>query len=118
MKTLIGALGVALLLVGCGNPVGVVASPYESCTASDTCSQGSTCYQGSLPVSAGFTGNLCSFPCTFDSDCPQDLTNYAAICVNSLCYIQCPVGGSTCPYGTGCVQFQDQAGNAINLCTP
>ena len=118
MTSLVRLCGVAMLvLAGCG-PLVVVDNPYESCSAGDACGQGTACYQSSLPASAGFTGNLCSTPCNDSSDCLQDLTNYAAICVNSLCYIQCPTGGSTCPYGTGCVQFSDQSGNAVNLCTP
>ncbi len=118
MKTMLGILAVALLLVGCGGPVIVYDDPYESCTPSETCTQGTACYPTSLPASAGITGYLCTVSCNYDTDCPQDLTNYAAICVNNQCYIQCPVGGVTCPYGTGCVQFSDQGGNLINLCTP
>ncbi|HXU67750.1 MAG TPA: hypothetical protein VN947_00400 [Polyangia bacterium] len=124
MKTqlMVSILG-ALALVGCGGggggPVGVVANPYESCDPSvDVCDQGFECLDTTLPASAGFTGSLCTVPCNFDTDCPQDLTNFASICINGQCYTQCPTGGATCPYGTGCVTFSDQDGNLVDLCTP
>ena len=91
----------------------------ESCDPStDTCSQGTECLDTTLPASAGYTGALCTVACSVDTDCPQDLTNFASICVNAQCYTQCPDGGANCPYGTGCVTFSDDAGNPIDICTP
>jgi hypothetical protein len=107
----------SLFVSGCG-PVTVVDDPYESCNPSDSCSQNTACLATTLPASSGFTGYLCTVTCASDSNCPQDLTNYASICVNSQCYTQCPSGGASCPYGTGCVTFSDQNGNLVNLCTP
>ncbi len=113
-------IALALSVVGCGGGggTGVIASPYESCQPGDDCTQGTDCLETTLPVSAGFTGALCTVGCNTDLDCPQDLTNYAAICVNDQCYTQCPDGGALCPYGTGCVTLQDQNGFDFNLCTP
>jgi hypothetical protein len=105
------------LSVACG-PVVVVDDPYESCNPGDSCSQGTACLATTLPASSGFTGSLCTVSCNTSNDCPQDLTNFASICVNSQCYTQCPSGGASCPFGTGCITFQDQGGNLVNLCTP
>ncbi len=107
----------ALVAVGCGTNRRV-DGPYQACAPGDGCAQGTVCAGSTLPASAGYTGNLCTTGCNTTNDCLQDLSNYAAICVNSQCYIQCPQGGSTCPYGTGCLTFQDQSGNRIDLCTP
>jgi hypothetical protein len=95
-----------------------VDQPYESCTASEGCTQGTGCIESTLPASAGYTGNFCSTGCNNSNDCLQDLSNYAAICVNGACYIQCPAGGQTCPYGTGCLDFTDQNNDIVSLCTP
>lgn len=112
-------IALALSVIGCGGGgSGVIASPYESCQPGDTCTQGTVCSETTLPVSAGFTGALCTVGCNTDQDCPQDLNNYAAICVNGQCYTQCPAGNSTCPYGTGCVTLQDQNGFDFDICTP
>jgi hypothetical protein len=108
----------ALALAGCSSS-SQVDLPYETCVPSDGCSQGTGCIKSSLPVSAGFSGNFCSTGCSTDRDCLQDLQNFAAICVEQECFIQCPQGGATCPYGTGCVTFtDDQTGDLIDLCTP
>jgi hypothetical protein len=123
MTRLTFAVALAFSLLGCGGGGGgggtvVIDEPYESCQAGDECDQGTVCSATTLPVSAGFTGNLCTVGCNFDTDCPQDLQNFSSICVNSQCYTQCPDGGANCPYGTGCVTLQDQDGNQFNLCTP
>jgi hypothetical protein len=112
----IGLSLAALLFSGCASST--IDAPYESCTQADGCSNGTACLQTTLPAGSGFTGELCTTGCNTSQDCLQDLSNYAAICVNAQCYIQCPSGGSTCPYGTGCLQFSDQNGDAVNLCTP
>lgn len=114
--TRLSLLFLALLAVGCGGRT--VDQPYETCVHGDACTQGTVCADTTLPASAGFTGSLCTNGCNTDGDCLQDLTNYAAICVNTQCYIQCPTGGSNCPYGTGCLTFTDQNGNPIDICTP
>jgi hypothetical protein len=105
----------AVLLTACG---AVVDQPYSSCTPGDACGQGTVCAATTLPASSGFTGSFCTNGCNVGSDCLMDLTNYATSCVNSQCYITCPAGGGSCPYGTGCLTFMDQNGNPINLCTP
>lgn len=113
-------LGISLLLLllaGCWDSR-PLDSPYQSCNQGDGCGQGTGCLATTLPASAGYTGSFCTTSCGTSNDCPQDLSNYAAICVNSQCYIQCPSGTSTCPYGTGCLTFSDQYGNPVNLCTP
>jgi len=118
-------LGCALLVVGCGGGGGgggggqvVVDSPYQACDPADACDQGFACLPTTLPASAGFTGYLCTVECNTQADCPQDLSNFASICVNGQCYIQCPDGGGSCPYGTGCLTFSDQSGALIDVCTP
>jgi hypothetical protein len=108
----------ALALAACGGSSRQIDLPYESCSPNDGCTQGTGCIQTSLPASAGFTGSSCSTGCNVDSDCLQDLQNFEAICVFSQCYIQCPQGNSTCPYGTGCVSFLDQQNFETDLCTP
>jgi hypothetical protein len=105
-------------IAGCG-PVGTVGAPYETCdSATDVCSQGLACLPTTLPAATGFTGELCTTTCTYSTDCPQDITNYASICVNGQCYTQCPAGSSTCPYGTACLTFSDQTGRAVDICAP
>ena len=111
----VGLFGAGVL--GC-HPL-VTANAYESCDDTvDTCPGGLACLVSTLPASAGFTGEFCSTSCNFATDCPQLIANFDAICVNSLCYIQCPNGGANCPYGTGCATFADQNGDAVDLCTP
>jgi hypothetical protein len=126
-RTLFGSCAVVVAAFGVGvigchsyEPVPVVtANAYETCDDRvDTCPSGLTCTPSTLPASAGFTGEFCSSGCSFSTDCLQLVSNYDAICVNDLCYIQCPDGGAACPYGTGCATFSDQDGNAVNLCTP
>jgi hypothetical protein len=114
-RSFFAALVCAAALAACHPPVD---NPYESCNAGDSCNGGLACLATTLPASAGFTGNLCTSGCNTSNDCLQDITNFAAICVNSQCYIQCPNGGANCPYGTGCVTFSDQVGNPIDICTP
>jgi hypothetical protein len=116
LQRLIGCLALSAIAAGCNGPV--IDSPYESCAPGEGCSQGTICLATTLPASAGYTGDLCTNYCNSSADCLQDLTNYAAICVNTQCYIQCPGGGSTCPYGTACLVFTDQGGNPVSLCTP
>jgi|GEM_PF-3378546 len=110
---------VAVVSSGCRiEPVGpAVDDPYESCYPGDRCTQGTACLDTTLPASAGYTGSLCTVTCNVDLDCPQDLTNYASICVNSQCYTQCPTGSRSCPYGTGCITFDSNTG-PISICTP
>jgi hypothetical protein len=115
MKSRLQVLLLGLALQGC---TAAVDNPYESCALGDGCRGGTACLATTLPASAGFTGYLCTTGCATAADCLQDITNFAAICVNSQCYIQCPTGGSNCPYGTGCLAFQDQAGFPVNICTP
>lgn len=117
VRSLLGLLlgGLTLTAAACGT---VVNQPYQACAYGETCSGGTVCQQTRLPASSGYTGALCTTGCTYGSDCLQDLSNYAAICVNSQCYIECPSGGYSCPYGTACISFADQYGYPVNLCTP
>ncbi len=123
MRYVFVTLSLAASLTAC-TPVQIVetsttAYPYESCDGfTDVCTQGLSCLPTTLPVSAGFTGELCTSGCSTDFDCPQLLSNYAAICVNRQCYTQCPDGGANCPYGTGCVAFSDDFGGSVDICTP
>jgi hypothetical protein len=95
------------------------AAPYESCATGDTCTEGTACLTTTLPANAGFTGSLCTTACTADADCLQDLSSFTATCVNDQCYITCPSGGITCPYGTACLTFTDATtSTTIDICTP
>ena len=113
-------LCITIGLMLCASCVGrsSVMGPYQSCGEYDDCSAGTFCSSTTLPASAGYTGSLCTNGCDFDSDCLQDLDNFEAICVNHQCYITCPTGNRTCPYGTGCLTFVDEFGYGENLCTP
>ena len=93
------------------------AGPYESCSGGTYCGGGLGCAQTTLPVSSGYTGSFCTSTCYTQADCPQLVQNYAAICVNSQCYLQCPDGGNSCPYGQGCFTFSSNVG-PVSLCTP
>ena len=115
LRNLLGLVLCGMSLAACGP---VLDQPYQSCGYGEACAGGTVCAQTTLPASAGFTGALCTSSCVTSNDCLQDLSNYAAICVNSQCYIECPTGGYSCPYGTGCISFSDQNGYLINLCTP
>jgi hypothetical protein len=94
--------------------------PYESCASGDICDDGLDCEATQLPASTGFSGSFCTSGCNTDSDCVQDVTNYAAICVTngdiSQCYLTCP-SDDTCPYSQSCLTFDSTAG-ALSLCTP
>ena len=110
-------IGLAMLLtVGC-----VVSAqtdnPYESCVPGDNCTNGTECLSTSLPVSSGYTGNLCTNACNSTADCLQDLSSFSAVCVNGQCYLTCPTGGESCPYSQGCFTFDSNTG-PISLCTP
>lgn len=102
---------------GCGPGGYARVNPYESCAYGDYCNGGLTCAQTTLPASSGYTGSFCTAGCNFSSDCPQLISNYDAICVNQQCYLQCPTGSNTCPYGQGCFIFDSNVG-PISLCTP
>jgi hypothetical protein len=125
--TKLSCLAIALFasfLAACGGDTGGqqqanVVEPYETCDdTTDVCDQGLSCLPTTLPVATGYTGELCTSTCQDDSDCAQDLSNFASICVNGQCYTQCPDGGANCPYGTSCLEFNDDAGNAIDICSP
>jgi hypothetical protein len=106
----------ALALAACGR---YVDGPYQSCDDStDRCDHGLSCSPTSLPVSTGYTGELCTAGCNVDSDCPSLIDNYDAICVNQQCYTQCPTGSDTCPYGTDCLQIDDDQGETLRICSP
>lgn len=109
-------LGLALAgILGCATSDNT-AAPYENCSAGEGCTQGTACIQST--VGSSYSGYFCSNSCNTSNDCLQDLNNYDAICVNDACYIQCPTGGQTCPYGTQCFAFTDQTGGEVDLCTP
>jgi hypothetical protein len=105
----------AALLAGCGT---TVRQPYESCTSDEGCSQGTACLPTSLPVFAGFTGAVCTNACAVSTDCLPVFNNFDTSCVNGQCYLTCPSGNISCPYGTTCLSFTDQNGFLVNLCTP
>lgn len=105
-----------LALAGAGCGAGRV-DPYESCGNGDYCTGGLTCATTTLPASSGYTGAFCTAGCFDSSDCPQLLSNYYAICVNEQCYLQCPTGSGSCPYGQGCFVFNSNIG-PVSLCTP
>jgi hypothetical protein len=106
------------LVTGCGGGGGNIDGAYESCYSGDVCDLNLDCLPTTLPESAGYTGALCTSTCATSADCAPDLTGYTPLCVNAQCYTQCPDGGATCPYGTTCLQFSDQDGNEVDLCTP
>ncbi len=108
-----------LTAAGCGFGTGGSqgAGPYESCSYGEYCGYGLSCADTTLPVSAGYTGSFCTAGCNYGSDCPQVVSNYEAICVNGQCYLQCPTGSNSCPYGQGCFTFRSNAG-PVSLCTP
>ncbi len=123
LRVLTGLLFGAITAVGCGsssstdNTAPITDNPYETCYAGDVCVGGLTCAVTTLPVSSGYTGYFCTSGCSLDSDCVQVPTNYNATCVNSQCYLSCPAGGSTCPYGQSCFTFDSNVGS-LDLCTP
>ena len=124
MKRLFLGLVLASGMFACGGDVGgggsggaTIDAPYESCGQYDGCSGGTACIQSTVPTGY-YAGYFCSNGCNSSADCLQDLNNYDAICVNGACYIQCPTGGQTCPYGTGCFAFTDQTNSEVDLCTP
>ncbi len=117
-KVLVGMLFCLLTLAGCGVGGGYNnAGPYESCVGGDYCPGGLYCVGTTLPVSSGYSGSFCTTGCNDSLDCPQVVSNYDAICVNSQCYLQCPTGSNTCPYGQGCFTFSSNVG-PVSLCTP
>jgi hypothetical protein len=91
--------------------------PYDSCDPGDDCRGGLDCSQTTLPVSSGFSGNLCTSGCGSDSDCLQLVENFSAECINGQCYLTCPTGGDSCPYSQGCFTFDSNTG-PVSLCTP
>jgi hypothetical protein len=114
MATLLACVA---LWSGCTSPSHVVDDPYDSCDPSDDCSGGLSCAGTTLPVSSGFSGNLCTSACGSDGDCLQLVENFDAACVNGQCYLTCPAGGGSCPYDQGCFTFASNTG-PISLCTP
>ncbi len=124
MKTAgrIGLAGVFAAVIACISACGglqpQVDGAYESCVDGDECAAGLSCTTSTLPSNDGYTGEFCTSGCNVSTDCAQDLSNFASICVNLQCYTQCPDGGGSCPYGTGCITFSDQNGDPVNLCTP
>jgi hypothetical protein len=113
----------AVMAAGCGsspstdNTAPIIDNPYDTCYAGDTCAGGLTCAGTTLPASSGYTGYFCTSGCSLDTDCLQVPTNYSASCVNEQCYLTCPAGSSSCPYGQSCFTFDSNLGS-IDLCTP
>jgi hypothetical protein len=112
------AVMACMSLSACGGLQPQVDGAYESCVDGDLCPTSLSCTTSTLPSNDGYTGEFCTSGCNVSTDCAQDLSNFASICVNSQCYTQCPDGGGSCPYGTGCITFNDQNGDPVNLCTP
>jgi hypothetical protein len=109
------ALGAAFA-TGC-SPATVTDDPYDSCDPGDQCRGGLVCAGTTLPVSSGYSGNLCTSSCSSDGDCLQLVQDYSAICVNDQCYLTCPTGSGSCPYSQGCFTFSSNTG-PVDLCTP
>jgi hypothetical protein len=114
-------LPLALALIACGTstPAPQFRPAYDTCNPGDGCTDpGFVCVASSVPaVSATGTGGFCTVGCNVDNDCPLVVGNFATICVNNQCYIQCPTGGANCPFAQACVQFTDSFG-AFNICIP
>jgi len=110
------SLFAAVMTVGCGSSA-PIDSPYDTCYSGDRCAAGLTCATTTLPVSSGYTGAFCTSGCTYDSDCVQVPSNYSAACVDNQCYLTCPSGNYSCPYGQDCFTFDSNLGS-IDLCTP
>lgn len=110
-------LSFGLLLAGCYTAPPVLVQPYETCGDGDACAAGLVCADTTLPASTGFTGAFCTSGCNFDEDCLQLTSSFESLCVNEQCYLTCP-SNQACPYGQGCLTFQDQGGTLFNLCTP
>jgi hypothetical protein len=115
MASILFCTASAALSAGCSSSA-VTDDPYESCEAGDLCTAGLDCIETTLPISSGFSGNLCTSGCNADSDCYQ-VSDNSAVCVNSQCYLTCPTGSESCPYSQGCFTFDSNAGS-ISLCTP
>jgi hypothetical protein len=113
-------LPLALTVIACeSTPAPQIRAAYDSCNPGDGCvDPGFTCVQSNLPAQT-FTGYFCTvIGCAVDNDCPLVVGNFATICVNAQCFIQCPSGSATCPYGQGCVGFPDSTGGTSVICTP
>jgi len=120
LRMLLPALFLTAAACGGGGGGPRLFQPYDTCDTQngDGCTSSFACVQSSLP-SATFTGDFCTVGCNTTSDCPLVINNFDTVCVNAQCYIQCPTGGQTCPYGQGCVSFTDASSGAlIDLCTP
>ena len=113
-----GVLFGALVLSSsaCSGSAPAVDEPYESCILGDVCNGGLYCQGTTLPISSGYSGNLCTSGCNSDNDCLQLVQSYDAVCVNAQCYLTCPASDA-CPYSQGCFTFDSPAG-LIGLCTP
>jgi hypothetical protein len=111
-------LPLTLALIACGTSV-PIRQAYDTCNPGDGCTDGFFCVQSSVPaVSAAGTGGFCTVGCNLDTDCPLVVGNFATICVNQQCYIQCPTGGANCPFTQACVPFTDQTGATLQICIP
>lgn len=109
-----------LTAAACGGGGGPrLFQPYDTCDTQngDGCTNSFACVQSSLPAAA-FTGDFCTVPCNVDADCPLVLNNFDTICYQGQCYIQCPQGGATCPYGQACGSYPIGPGAVVDLCTP
>jgi hypothetical protein len=107
-----------LALAACSPAQIVVDQAYETCFSGEECQAGSgtACIETTLQVFNN--AFFCSSGCNFDSDCPDDLTNFARACLNGACYIQCVGSSQTCPDGNACVTFQQTDGALVQVCTP
>jgi len=117
------AVAVLAVVLGAGC-VSAVYDPYETCYAGDVCTGAGVSCQSSTLSGSSWSGELCTTSCVSDGDCPQDVSNYNAVCVfygsgEGQCFLTCPGGSYSCPYGQACFTYVDgYTGDSLDLCTP
>jgi hypothetical protein len=109
------AIAIVAVTAGCGPAP--ADYPYDTCNPGEVCAGGLTCATSTLPAGSSFTGTFCTSGCTTSADCLQVPENQTATCVNGHCYLQCPTGGISCPYGQACFTYDSNVG-PISLCSP
>ncbi|MCZ7681221.1 MAG: hypothetical protein M5U28_21495 [Sandaracinaceae bacterium] len=97
------ALAAALMLVGCGNGVGVDGPVVGGdCVVSSECAMESRCLTGEA-----YPGGYCAKSCASDEDCPD-----GSACVEQeggVCLLACG-GASDCREGYDCLEMDVRGG--------